>query len=200
MHHDHGCELIYLTAAKGEHFCAGTDFNTMLHFKENNETDKLVDYLHSIFDLQASFGKMNKPILCVAPGNSYNSGAGLFSACGLPTIMNSTNMAFNEVQFGFVPHAGSTYYLSRLPNNFGTFLSLTGFNFSGKDAVRHDLANSYCSTLDEFEDAVGDCVLGMDPRGRTTAKQALMQDGIYREDKPYHLNEHAHDFLEKLND
>ena len=32
---DHAVELIYLTGAKGEHFSHGTDFKTILHYKNN---------------------------------------------------------------------------------------------------------------------------------------------------------------------
>jgi 3-hydroxyisobutyryl-CoA hydrolase len=69
--------------------------------------------------------------MSIAPGNSLNSGAGLLAASGLPYISFNSMLAFNEVQFGFVPHAGSSYYMSRLPGDFGTFLTLTGFPISG---------------------------------------------------------------------
>ena len=48
-------------------------------------------------------------------------------------------MAFNECTFGFVPHSGATYHLSRLPNEFGTFLALTGLPIHGADAAKVNL-------------------------------------------------------------
>lgn len=50
MYIDHGVQLIYLTTAKGEHFSHGTDFRTIMHYKANNEDQKLVEYLGSIFE------------------------------------------------------------------------------------------------------------------------------------------------------
>mgnify|MGYP002630263268 CR=1 FL=1 len=79
--------------------------------------------------------------MTIGAGHNFNSGAGLFAASGLPTITNTTLVAFNECTFGFVPHAGSTYYTSRLPGDFGTFLMLTGFPITGNDAIALKMAD-----------------------------------------------------------
>jgi enoyl-CoA hydratase/carnithine racemase len=91
--------------------------------------------LGDIFKLQATFAKTNKPIMTVAPGHSFNSGAGLLAASGFPSICHDSKLAFNECTFGFVPHAGSSYYTSRLAGDFGTFLALTGIPITGKDSI-----------------------------------------------------------------
>jgi len=61
---------------------------------------------------------------------------------GLPSMTVDSKMAFNECTFGFVPHSGATYYLSRLPNEFGTFLALTGMPIHGTDAAKLKLVDS----------------------------------------------------------
>jgi enoyl-CoA hydratase/carnithine racemase len=43
-----------------------------------------------------------------------NSGAALLAAASHPLATLDSKIAFNEVTFGFVPHAGATYYMSRL--------------------------------------------------------------------------------------
>jgi len=139
---DHSVHLIYLSSAKGDHFCHGTDFRTMMHYKAENQNEKLAHYLGDIFNLQATIAKINKPIMIVAPGNSYNSGAGLLSSAGFPAICDNSYLAFNECTFGFVPHAGSTYYASRLPGDIGTFLVLTGYPIKGKDAIDLKIADA----------------------------------------------------------
>lgn len=84
--------------------------------------------------------KINKPILAAAPGHSYNSGLGILSACSLPAISHNTRVAYNECTFGFVPHAGTTFYASRMPGDFGTFMVLTGTSMHGKDAINLGIA------------------------------------------------------------
>jgi enoyl-CoA hydratase/carnithine racemase len=109
--------------------------------------------------------------MSVAPGHSFNSGAGLLAASGLPAICHDSRVAFNEVTFGYVPHAGSTYYTSRLPGDFGTFLLLTGWPISGKDAIKLGLADSLIEIPESYEHEVTDILTAMDPSSMPTSAQ-----------------------------
>jgi len=108
--------------------------------KEGNN-DAIAAYLTQIYKLQVQMAALNKPLIAVAPGHSFNSGATLLAASGIPLVNNGSKLAFNEALFGFVPHAGATYYLSRLPGEFGTFLALTGMRVDGSDAIKLGLAH-----------------------------------------------------------
>lgn len=161
MYVDHSVRVIYLGTAEGQHFSSGTDFRTMLRFKEEGQHEKLADFMADVFKLQASMAKINKPIMTVAPGNCFNSGLGLLAASGYPTICHSTRVAFNECTFGFSPHAGSTYYAQRLPGDFGTFLVLTGTPISGKDAIRLGVADKLIEIPETYDDEAAQIVLAM---------------------------------------
>ena len=134
---------------------------------------------------------MNKPIIAAAPGHAFNSGATLLATCGYPLMTTDSKMAFNECTFGFVPHSGATYYLSRLPNEFGTFLALTGMSIHGTDAVKLNLVDSMLQTTTYVEDDVADTVysMGYNPRefheSDTHHAQRLLQD---KERKTARLN------------
>jgi enoyl-CoA hydratase/carnithine racemase len=80
-------------------------------------------------------------LIAVASGRCYNSGAALLAATAHPMTTLKAKIAFNEVTFGFVPHSGATYYLSRLPGEFGTFMALTGLPINGADACNIELAH-----------------------------------------------------------
>jgi len=75
-------------------------------------------------------------------------------------------MAFNEVTFGFVPHSGATYYLSRLPHEFGTFLALTGLPIKGIDAAKVKLVDGLLQTTVGQADHLDDVIysMGYNPR------------------------------------
>lgn len=75
-------------------------------------------------------------------------------------------MAFNECTFGFVPHSGATYYLSRLPHEFGTFLALTGISIHGTDAAKLKLVDTIMQTTKFVHEDVADVIYsqGYDPR------------------------------------
>jgi len=77
-----------------------------------------------------------------------------------------SKMAFNECTFGFVPHSGATFYLSRLPSEFGTFLALTGMPIHGTDAAKLKLVDSVLQTTKAVDEDVADAVysMGYNPR------------------------------------
>ena len=166
MYEDRLTRAIYVTPASGKHWSNGTDFRTMLGMKKENNYERLADYLQQIYQLQTQIAKTNKPIIATAPGHAFNSGATLLASCGFPLMTVDSKMAFNECTFGFVPHSGATYYLSRLPSEFGTFLALTGMPIHGTDAAKLKLVDGLLqNTLHVYED-VADVIyaMGHDPR------------------------------------
>ena len=66
-------------------------------------------------------------------------------------ITLDAKMAFNDVSFGFVPHGGSSFYLSRLPNEIGTFLALTGFPLPVSDIMDFKLADKLIHLEKDFD-------------------------------------------------
>jgi len=111
--------------------------------------------------------------MTVAPGHIFNSGAGLLAASGVPSICYNSVVAFNECTFGFVPHAGSTFYASRLDGDFGTFLLLTGMPFSGKDAIDLGLAEHLIEEPTTFDHEVRDLMESLDPNSMPSSMAAL---------------------------
>ena len=106
--------------------------------------------------------KTNKPIITAAPGHSFNSGAALLSASGMPLVTAGSLLSYNEVTFGFVPHGGASFYLSRLPHELGTFLALTGIPITGADVKEFNLADEVINLTKEFELNMSEDYLAMD--------------------------------------
>ena len=92
-------KVIYMTGGKGEHFSNGTDFRTILHHKKEGQDQKIASYLEDLYGLQIETSKLNKPLLGVAPGHAYNSGAAFLQATGRPTVTLDSKLCFNEVSF-----------------------------------------------------------------------------------------------------
>lgn len=77
------------------------------------------------------------------------------------TTLNS-KLSFNEASFGFVPHAGASYYLSRLPNEVGTFLALTGLPLVGIDAIEYKLVDELIHSTNDYEEEVQNIVRALE--------------------------------------
>jgi enoyl-CoA hydratase/carnithine racemase len=133
-----------------------------MHYKTSDEPAKVASYLEDLYGLQIKTSKINKPIIGVAPGHAFNSGAAFLAATGLPTVTLDTKVSFNDVSFGFVPHGGSTYYLSRLPGELGTFLALTGFPMTGIDARELGMADMLVHYSKAYEEELTDILFAME--------------------------------------
>ena len=71
-------------------------------------------------------------------------------------------MSFNEASFGFTPHGGTSFYLSRLPGEFGTFLALTGLPIVGIDAKEFQLADEIVHENKDFEEELAEIMYSLD--------------------------------------
>ncbi len=80
----------------------------------------------------------------------------------MPTVTLDSKLTFNEASFGFVPHGGTSYYLSRLPGEVGTFLALTGFPITGIDAKTFGISDQLVHYSSAFEEEVCDTLFAME--------------------------------------
>lgn len=90
-----------------------------------------------------------------------NSGAAFLAAISHPLTTVDSKIAFNEVSFGFVPHAGASFYMSRMPGEFGTFMALTGLSIRGSDAAVIDIARGIVHNIEDYAKEVSDHVTSM---------------------------------------
>jgi enoyl-CoA hydratase len=158
MNQDRQARVIYLSSRKHEQWSNGTDFKHMRHMSKEENFDQVAAYIEKIYQLQTRVASMNKPIVAVATGHAWNSGATMLSACSYPMMTYNAQLAFNECTFGFVPHSGATYYLSRLPREFGTFMALTGLPIKGADAMRIGLVDNLIDSPADYEHYVAEAV------------------------------------------
>ena len=61
-----------------------------------------------------------------------------------------------------MPHGGSSYYLSRLPGEIGTFLALTGLPITGIDAKEFGIAEGLVHYSSAYEEEMTDILFAMD--------------------------------------
>jgi enoyl-CoA hydratase/carnithine racemase len=81
-----------------------------------------------------------------------------------------SKLSFNEVSFGFVPHSGASFYLSRLPGEIGTFLALTGFPITGIDAREFGIADQLVHYSAAYEEEMAEISPRLTSLGTEAAK------------------------------
>ena len=158
VYQDHISHVIYLGTEKGLHFCNGSDFRTLANMNREGAHDRIQEYMQHLYNMQVTVASINKPLIAVAPGYSANSGAALLTACSHPMTTPTSKVSFNETQFGFVPHGGGAFHMSRLPGEFGTFMALTGLKINGEDATILDISRDMVNDPLQYHQYVSDAV------------------------------------------
>lgn len=76
--------------------------------------------------MAALFAKFNKPTFSCVTGGVRNVGAYILSMTTVALTDYSASLRIDQVSKGFVPVAGGSHRLSRLPTKVGHYLALTG--------------------------------------------------------------------------
>lgn len=74
--------------------------------------------------------KLNKPIFSYITGGVRNVGAYVLSMSSVALTDNLTSLRIDQVTKGFIPIAGGSHRLSRIPAKIGFYLALTGKKLS----------------------------------------------------------------------
>ncbi|HAB65013.1 MAG TPA: crotonase, partial [Pseudomonas sp.] len=145
---DQDVVAVMLRGAGEKAFCAGGDIRSLY------DSYKSVDSLHREFfeeeyALDQYIHAYGKPLLALMNGFVLGGGMGLVQGASLRVISERTRMGMPEVGIGYFPDVGGSYFLSRLADNLGIYMGLTGKNVSSADALYAGLAD-YCVPYEQF--------------------------------------------------
>lgn len=146
---------IVIFKGSGKVFCAGGDVKQVASTNAENVKD---GYRNSskTFDLLM---KYKKPFVVLIDGLAMG-GAATYSVPGKYRVVTErTSFSMPETAIGYFNDAGASYFLPRLPNNFGVYMGMTGFRIEGLDMKKIGLASHFIesSKLDELEKFLVDC-------------------------------------------
>ncbi|MGH1350286.1 MAG: enoyl-CoA hydratase/isomerase family protein [Methyloligellaceae bacterium] len=138
-------------------FCAGADVRGLLTMLPDN-ADDVLKYFHAEFQHNWTLQLYNKPNIPLIDGVVMGGGAGI-SVYGTHCIMGeNAKFAMPEVNIGFIPDIGSSYYLSRLKGAMGLYLALTGMTIGAADCLYLGIATHTISSdkYSQIKDAMID--------------------------------------------
>lgn len=130
-------------------FCAGGDLR---FFYEAHSAGSTVDKtsLESFFTEEYALNHLihhfPKPYIAILNGIVMGGGMGISQSNAdvrINIVTEHTRMAMPEVSIGLFPDVGGGYFLSRLPDEIGTYLGLTGEVIGAADALFVGLADVF---------------------------------------------------------
>ncbi|KAJ7681777.1 3-hydroxyisobutyryl-CoA hydrolase [Mycena rosella] len=131
-------------AGSGRAFCAGGDVESVIKYAADEKTrHKALDFFKREFDLDLLLASLRKPYVAILDGLTMGGGVGL--AAGAPFRVATENTVFSmpETNIGYCPDVGSSYFMSRLDGELGTYLALTSDTLKGRAVFDHGFATHY---------------------------------------------------------
>ena len=133
-----------LLLGEGKHFCAGGDVKSLsLDGKKSNLRR---NFFFLEYKLNYQINNFPKPYLSLWNGVVMGGGIGLSLYGKYRIVTDTTKLAMPETAIGFFPDVGGSYFLSRIKNNIGIFLALTGNVIDSYEVLNLGLGTHYCPT------------------------------------------------------
>ena len=138
---DNAVERVLLLG-EGKHFCAGGDVKSVHLSGPFSELKR--EFFSKEYSLNLQINNFPKPYMSIWQGVVMGGGVGLSIYGDYIIATDSTKFAMPETSIGFFPDVGASFFLSKIENNIGKYLGLTGELIQGKDLLNFNLATHYC--------------------------------------------------------
>ncbi|CAF3333164.1 unnamed protein product [Rotaria socialis] len=149
---DEKTQFIIIKSTGPKAFSAGGDLKILTSTSLNSENIRNT-YLKDEYQLLYLIGTYKLPYVALINGITMGGGCGLSIHGSFRIATEITTVAMPETAIGLFPNAGGSYFLSRLSNNLGVFLGLTGHRLHGMDVLHAGIATHFLPTnrLQEIE-------------------------------------------------
>jgi enoyl-CoA hydratase len=147
---DDAVKIVAIRGAGDRAFCAGGDIRAVQQAVVSGDIDAGAALLRDEYRMNALIGSYSKPIIALIHGICMGGGAGVSVHGAYRLADMSLAFAMPETGIGFIPDVGSSYFLSRLPDEVGLYLGLTGTRIGLEDALEAGLM-THAVAKDDFE-------------------------------------------------
>ena len=144
-----------LLKGEGKHFCAGGDVKKV-HLS-GNKSDLKKNFFSTEYKLNYEIYNFPKPYISIWNGVVMGGGVGLSIYGDYRIVTDTTKFAMPETAIGFFPDVGGSYFLSRLKNNIGLLLGLTGYILNANEILSLELGTHYCP-INELDNLIDEYI------------------------------------------
>ena len=141
-----------IVRGRGRAFCAGGDVRAA--YEEGRAGPPPFDFFSDEYRLNAAIHHYPKPYVTLADGFVMGGGAGISIHGSHRVFGEGAIFSMPETGIGFFPDVGSSYFLSRLPNEVGAYAALAAARFGRGDCMALGIA-THAAPAADF-DAIAD--------------------------------------------
>jgi enoyl-CoA hydratase/carnithine racemase len=138
---------VVLQGEGGKAFCAGGDVKSLYLAKtapsDKNPPSILQKFFATEYVLDYKLANMSPVLVALMDGIVMGGGVGISVHAPVRIATENSLFAMPEAKLGLFTDVGGGYFLSRLSNNLGMFLGLTGYRLKGADLFHAGVADYY---------------------------------------------------------
>ncbi|WP_209121348.1 enoyl-CoA hydratase/isomerase family protein [Alkalihalobacillus sp. BA299] len=142
---------VYLVCISGEGtkgLCAGGDMRTLYDLRDSNVLDMARNFFSTEYAMDLLIHRYPKPVLVNMDGIVMGGGVGLSVGASHRIVTEKTKWAMPEMNIGFFPDVGASYFLNQMPGYTGRYLALTAGIIKASDVLYAGTADYYMNSED----------------------------------------------------
>ncbi|WP_214698832.1 MULTISPECIES: enoyl-CoA hydratase/isomerase family protein [unclassified Exiguobacterium] len=137
---------IYGEGEKG--LCAGGDMRALYDLKEDDIEAYAKQFFSIEYELDYEIHHYPKPVVVFMNGIVMGGGVGLSIGASHRIVTESSKWAMPEMNIGFFPDVGASYFLNQMPGSVGRYLALTATVIHAQDALYIGAADHFIESKD----------------------------------------------------
>lgn len=141
--HDEQIALVCIIGAGEKGLCAGGDIRELYDHRSEGIEKHAERFFATEYQMDYDVWTFPKPVLAYMNGVVMGGGVGITMGASHRIVTEKTKWAMPEMNIGFFPDVGSSYFLNRLPDAVGKYLALTSSVISAGDLMELGFADYY---------------------------------------------------------
>ncbi|WEK49154.1 MAG: enoyl-CoA hydratase/isomerase family protein [Candidatus Kaistia colombiensis] len=129
---------LVIVRANGRAFCAGGDIRAVYEAGQGSPAQKV--FFRDEYRLNAAIKAFPKPYVALVDGFVMGGGAGIAVHGSHRIFGEKAIFSMPETGIGFFPDVGSSFFLSRMPNQIGLYCGLAAMRLARGDALHAGIA------------------------------------------------------------
>ncbi|CAI5757553.1 unnamed protein product [Candida verbasci] len=135
--------VIILNSNSPKALCAGGDVAEVANQIVKKNPNYGADFFDKEYNLDYIISTFPKPYISIMDNITFGGGVGLSVHAPFRIATERTKLAMPEMDIGFFPDVGTTFFLPRLDDKLGYYIALTSSVLKGEDAYFSGFATHY---------------------------------------------------------
>ncbi|WP_216828760.1 enoyl-CoA hydratase/isomerase family protein [Alkalihalobacterium elongatum] len=153
--YDPSISLVVISGEGTKGLCAGGDMRAIYDLRDSNILGLAREFFSTEYSMDIMIHQYPKPVIVNMDGIVMGGGVGLSVGASHRIVTEKTKWAMPEMNIGFFPDVGASYFLNQMPGFTGRYLALTSGIIKAQD-VMYAGAGDYFMNSDNWTNLTTD--------------------------------------------